>query len=129
MHRTAADDDRIHLATQLVDAGAGSFTAYPFGLAGMRGDLAVERHGPFGMNHGKACLSPEFEVGCVYAPSSGPPDADFDIDPRSSESCRSFACNLGEGIEHGGNDSDGCPLGVRHLCMEAFCRGDSKVRG
>ena len=91
--RPAADDDRIHSATKLMDQLPRLGTGDPAAVAGPRCNFPIERHGPLGYDPGPA-LRKEFQIGRIELSSCVFQDAGLHLNAGIAEFCQPAAVNL-----------------------------------
>ena len=92
------DDDGVHAAAQPMHHRARCGICDPLRRAGVRGDFAIPRHGPFCMDVGKTCFDELAEWRGEPAHVSLQLTSDFDGDAGLAKSGDSFSRDLGERI-------------------------------
>ncbi len=100
--RAGADDHRVHPAAQRVRPAARRLVADPFRVAAPRGDLAVERHGPFGVDVGLSGRQ-QRQVGRVEPPRRRLAQSELDRDAGLTQPVGPLAGHRRKRIAHGGD--------------------------
>ncbi len=126
-----AHDNSVHAAAQLVDQPAGSLAADPFRISRARGDFAVQRHGPLGVDVGFA-RGQQFQVGRIELPRIGLTNPRVHGDAGSAQARGPLAGHLGKRVFHGRHHpadarlDDGLGAGRRFALMAARFQRDIK---
>ena len=97
------DEDRVHPAPQLVDAGARARIGDPSAVSRRRGGLAVEGHRPLGGDVGQAG-GQSLQIGRIEPGGGLAQQADVDPQPRLAKPEESPARHPREGVSHRGDD-------------------------
>ena len=102
---------------------------YPAALSAAGGDLAVERHGPFGDDPRPARLD-ELQIGRIQTPGVGFQQSQFHVEAGGPQFGDTAALNLGEGVACGYHDAahargqHGLGAGGRLTVVTARFEGD-----
>ncbi len=122
--RPPPDQNRIHAASQLMDATARGFAGDPLAAAGPGRELAVQRHGPLGENPRASAVN-QLQVGGVQLPRFLLQQPPFHLDAGLLQFRDAASSHLGKRVlvrhhdpAHGGPDQ-GSGAGRRLAVMAA----------